>query len=673
MDVERVLRKLEPVIPKQVARWRTARALGDTSLRDLIDRQVWYEARRIFGDINKEILLSLPPKSRSKGRFDLGTVQYGKPRWPFGLQEGELLQNLAIFGRSGAGKTNVVFHLLKQLTQRRVPWLFLDWKRTARHLLPQLGNKVEIYTPGRSLSPLAFNPFVVPPDVEQNVYISQVVDVLAEAFTLGDGSRSVLQQALSKAYGDNRIAPTIHEVIDIVEDTPGKERVRGWKISALRALAGIAFSQLATTTSKQEEQANGLLKGQTIIELDALSEGAKQFIVPILCLWLYAVRLALPTREKLSLAIVVEEAHHVLYRSTQRSSETVMNRLLRQCRELGMAMIVVDQHPHLISSAALGNTFTTIMLNLKDPADINRAAGLCQLDEKEKHHLSDLPVGHGIVKMQDRWRKSFLVSFPLVSVAKGSVTDAVLRRYVRSETRSDRNRSLDNTNGRIPRILKADSTLDEHSLAFLDDVLTHPDDGVRQRFHRLGISARRGTRTKQRLIDEGLLDSLLVPIGQSRKLVLRLSPTAAKRLGISTNLRNESLAHEYWKATCAERYRRLGFRVELEAPLGDGRVDVLATKGAKRVGIEVETGKSETVKNVKRCLLERLDRIMIVATDGSALEKTKKQLTAAGLLGSGRVTLERASGKLSVASGSRRGKSKQNIIADAMRFTQILD
>jgi len=50
--------------------------------------------------------------------------------------------------------------------------------------------------------------------------------------------------------------------------------------------------------------------------------------------------------------------------------------LLRQCREIGIAIIVVDQHPALISSGCLGNTYTTICLNLKDPSDINKAAAL---------------------------------------------------------------------------------------------------------------------------------------------------------------------------------------------------------------------------------------------------------------------------------------------------------
>ena len=76
--------------------------------------------------------------------------------------------------------------------------------------------------------------------------------------------------------------------------------------------------------------------------------------------------------------------------------------LIRQCRELGIGIILTDQHPHLISSAALGNTYTTICLNQKDPTDINKAAGLSLVDDADKKYFSMLNTGEAIVKMQDR-------------------------------------------------------------------------------------------------------------------------------------------------------------------------------------------------------------------------------------------------------------------------------
>ncbi len=57
--------------------------------------------------------------------------------------------------------------------------------------------------------------------------------------------------------------------------------------------------------------------------------------------------------------------------------------------------------------------------------------------------------------------------------------------------------------------------------------------------------------------------------------------------------------------------------MELEAPRRGGRVDVLATKASESVAIEIETGKSDVVSNVKRGLLSRFYTVLEIATSTS--------------------------------------------------------
>ena len=143
MTIESVARKLQPLMPQQVQHWMRVRDTADQELKALIDKQIIAMAYRYLGDFHNRILLSLPPENKAKGSIDLGTVVYDKERWPFGISYGELIQNAAILGRSGAGKTNVAFHILKQLVARKIPFVFLDWKRTVRHLVPLLKSKVD--------------------------------------------------------------------------------------------------------------------------------------------------------------------------------------------------------------------------------------------------------------------------------------------------------------------------------------------------------------------------------------------------------------------------------------------------------------------------------------------------------------------------------------------------
>ena len=227
MEISKVLRKLEPLMPRQVEMWSRTLALAQPEVKLLLDRQIRSTAYRLLGDFQHRILLSLPPRNLSSGQLHLGTIVYEEAKWDFSLTLTELMQNLAIFGRSGSGKTNVSFHLLKQLVDRKIHFLFLDWKRTVRHLIPMLGKKIKVFTPGRSISPFPFIPFIVPPGVDASAYVNQLVDVMADAYTLGDGATSILQRAVHSCYSQGNKAPSIQQILKAIDVLPSNSRSTG--------------------------------------------------------------------------------------------------------------------------------------------------------------------------------------------------------------------------------------------------------------------------------------------------------------------------------------------------------------------------------------------------------------------------------------------------------------
>lgn len=644
MEIDRIARKLEPLRPREVQEWFRVKDVLQPERRAFLERHILSLAQHELGDFRTKLLLSLPPKGKAKGEFHLGEIIYEKEKWPVGISRSELMQNLAIFGRSGAGKTNVAFHLLEQLINKKVPFLFLDWKRTARHLLPRLKAKVNVFTPGRALSPFAFNPFIVPPGLERAVYIGFVVDAMSSAYTLGEGAKRILQKAITACYGRDGHAPTVEQVLIEVEKMPTKGRAGEWKVSALRALESMAFSHLTSKDNiSQQELTTTLLKENTIIELDSLDESGKQFLVPLLCLWLYSVRLTAKEREQLSLVVFVEEAHHVLYRQEQRSKETLMNRLLRQGRELGIGFVVIDQHPHLISSAALGNTYTSICLNQKDPSDINRAAGLSLVPDADKHHLSLLPTGQGVVKLQDRWQRPFLVQFPLVEFKKGLVTDSLLSQILKGELKQkDLQRTLRKEMRQDQKPGKGDRLLTEDEYRFLHDVLQNPDDGVDERYKRLGLSGRKGSELKERLANRGWLSEETEKVGRTHRTRLKVPDEQEKMLGLDfKTIPANLIVHTYWVGYYYTFFQERKYRVELEAPRRGGRVDLLAEKDVEKVFVEIETGKSDYISNIKSCLLSagKDDRVVVVATNEVAMKKIEKRVGEAGVLIPGKVEL----------------------------------
>ena len=645
MNVERIAEKLQPLAPEKVRRWMRTRELAEPDVRALIEKQIISTAYKCLGDFYSKILLSLPPEKKARGVINLGTILYDKEKWPFGISTTELMQNMAILGRSGAGKTNVTFHILSQLIEKKIPFVFMDWKRTVRHLIPNFKDKLNIYTPGRALSKFPFNPFVVPPGIESNVYVNQLVDVMSQAFTLGDGSRSILRKAIATLYGKGNICPTTGDIITELEKVPDTGRMGGWKVTAMRALESLEFAELSSNDRiSQQQLAEKMLHENTVIELDALAQESKKFLIPLLCLWLYYVRLKSPEREELKLVIFIEEAHHVLHKRSQTANETILEMLFRQCRELGIGIVVIDQHPHLLATAAMGNTYTTICLNQKDPSDINKAAAVSLLDNDEKNYFSMLPVGQAIIKIQDRWAMPVLVKFPLMNVKKGAITDDILARYSAINqakgTGSGRKTSMLTGFQQVPRIPLYDIPLEQPAFVFMEDILQYPNDGVRARYNRLGLSIGTANRLKQQLTNQNWLQEQTVDLGQTRKVVLRLTQQGRNALKLDTSIPHHgSIAHEYWKRFYAQRFREQGYQVEFEAPRKSGRIDVVAKNESEKIAIEIETGKSDFLRNVRQDLAAKYDRILIVATDKSAFGKIERGLAQAGLLIAGRVEI----------------------------------
>ena len=71
----------------------------------------------------------------------------------------------------------------------------------------------------------------------------------------------------------------------------------------------------------------------------------------------------------------------------------------------------------------------------------------------------------------------------------------------------------------------------------------------------------------------------------------------------------------------------------------------VASVKKEKIAIEIETGKSNYIRNVQQDLLAKYDKIMVVVTDKIAFEKVEKGLAKTGLLIAKRVELVLATGR----------------------------
>ena len=98
-----------------------------------------------------------------------------------------------------------------------------------------------------------------------------------------------------------------------------------------------------------------------------------------------------------------------------------METSLRQIREFGEAVIVIDQEPSKLSNSIKANTYTKIIFNLGNGKDIEDISRCMSLTEEEREFIDWLDVGHAIVSLKGRVKVPLHVVFPKVPLDKGIV------------------------------------------------------------------------------------------------------------------------------------------------------------------------------------------------------------------------------------------------------------
>jgi len=541
-NVRQLCLKLKPILGSKVDQIYSAYLAEDIEGKSQIQNYVeLLAAKYIPQKLEQSDINLLPPsKEQSSGEYEIGTVTYaGKDLYPFGLREDEWIQHMAILGRSGAGKTNLGFLILQKLKQMSKPFLLFDWKRNYRDLLSLSGFKdVEVYTIGRNIAPFTFNPLIPPAGTNPKTWLKKLNEVIAHSYCLGNGCLFLLQQAVDSVYEEAGVYdgtvekwPTFKDVLIKATNMDTRGRESGWLSSTLRALSALCFGDMdKLMNSSNNKSIDHILDKNVILELDALTQSDKTFFIQSALLYLHHKRMAEERREDFKHAIIIEESHHIL--SDERRSlvggQSVMDIIFREIREFGESLILLDQHPSKISLYALGNTYTTICMNLKHKTDIN-AMGQCLLLDKERDILGMLEVGQAVVKLQGRIYRPFQVTIPEFIIEKGKITDVFIKKHMQEIApafpEEDFRLSLDaNILGPedTPQEPKTKSITNDE-IAFLKDVQEYPNSGIAARYKRLNLSVRQGQKLKAILIEQGLIEEHLDTTNKGRLSIIHLT------------------------------------------------------------------------------------------------------------------------------------------------------
>jgi hypothetical protein len=546
--VRQLCLRLRPILGVRMDQIYTAYLAEDPDGREQIEHYLeLLAAKHIPQSLGQDETELIPPsQEQARGEYPFGWVTYsGKNLYEFGLRENEWIQHMAILGRSGGGKTNLGFQILTELKKKGKPFLVFDWKRNYRDLLvlPEFRD-VEVYTIGRNIAPLTFNPLIPPAGTDPKTWLKKLNEVIAHAYCLGNGVLFLLQQAVDAVYEEAGVYggtvmewPTFKDVLVEARSMDTRGREAGWLSSTLRALSSLCFGGMGDLlNSSSNKSIDHVFDGNVILELDGLSQADKTFFVQACLLYLHHKKMAENVREHFDRCVLIEEAHHIL--SGQRTSligaESVMDTVYREIREFGISLVLLDQMPSKLSGFALANSYAVICMNMSNRADINAMAQTLLLDSS-KDVLGTLEVGEAVVKLQGRIARPFQISIPEFKIQKGRLTDSDIREHMqklvpdtmdetaRTNENSEVAETPDQPSGPLPGP-------NEPEIGFIRDVEQYPDSGVAARYKRLGLSVRQGQKVKTRLLEEGFIQEQQETTRNGRIMVVHLTEKAKRFL-----------------------------------------------------------------------------------------------------------------------------------------------
>jgi hypothetical protein len=333
---------------------------------------------------------------------------------------------------------------------------------------------------------------------------------------------------------------------------------------------------------------------------------------------------------------MIDEAHHILMKRTLEGSEPVTDSMFREVRKHGVGLVYLDQSPFRISETVLGNTNTTMVMNLKSQ-DVSVASKAVSLEYQKSQFITWLKEGEAIVRLQFRHPHPFLVKFRLIDIDKAAVTDADLEARQKGMATKDSDidirKSFDEGIKQLSVLGgREEEKLSEPEALLLLNVADRPLLGRMERYAELGLAHKEGRKAIDSLMEQGLLAENWIrgekaPHGD----VLRITDEgwqAMKEQGLVSRSRkaNESAQHDFTKNRVAEFARHYAWEATVEKQVGKGFVDAYLEREGFRIAVEVEMGESEYWGNILKNLEVGFDLVVSLPNHKALQEKIRRKV-----------------------------------------------
>ena len=350
------------------------------------------------------------------------------------LEMDSLCSHTFITGSTGSGKSNTVYEILNEVTERNAHFLVIEPAKGEYKTVFGMNDDVQVYGTNPYMSPmLKVNPFSFPEGVHIFEHLDRLVEIFNVCWPMYAAMPAILKSAVEKSYVDcgwnlmssqnkygELLYPTFADVArnvkEIIDNSEYDSENRGaYKGSLLTRLQSLTNGINGTIFTSDEISATELFGKNVIVDLSRVgSSETKALIMGMLVLKLQEHRMSNVSGINAGLrhVTVLEEAHNLLRRTSfEQSSESanllgksveMISNAIAEMRTYGEGFIIVDQSPGLLDMSAIRNTNTKIIMRLPDQGDRELVGRAANLNDDQITELAKLPCGVAAV-YQNEW------------------------------------------------------------------------------------------------------------------------------------------------------------------------------------------------------------------------------------------------------------------------------
>lgn len=360
------------------------------------------------------------------------------------LDLNSLSMHTFVTGSTGSGKSNAVYHLLREVKKKGIPFLVVE---PAKGEYRKIFKEVKCYGTNPLMGEmLRINPFSFPDGIHVLEHIDRIVEIFNVCWPMYAAMPAVLKESIENAYKSagwdldlsvnekvDNLYPTFDDVLRELDQTINSSEyssdTKGDYIGSLSTrIKSLTNGINGRVFVSDEMDLKALFDESAIIDISRVgSVETKSLIMGFVVMKLQEYRMANVTEmnSELKHITVLEEAHNLLKKtSTEQSADSsnmvgksveMLTNAIAEIRTFGEGFVIVDQAPNLLDTSAIRNTNTKIVFRLPESTDREITGGSIALQDAQFDELSKLPTGVAAVYQND-WQEAVLCQMPKYEV-----------------------------------------------------------------------------------------------------------------------------------------------------------------------------------------------------------------------------------------------------------------